>query len=128
MKGVSFPPLGVFLLELLVDNQWVTAVGRHHRGAEMTRRLHERDAATDPESSERDVRFEPDAVFRMRGSFRGPPGDSGPRARPTTALATLQSNREAGPARTGRGSGKEYTVSCLWVRRSWILNVRRADF
>src|SRR5947209_18096438 len=76
----------------------------------MRRRPHERDAATDPESSERDVRFGPDPVFRMRGSFRGPPGDSGPRARPTTALATLQSNREASPARTGQGSRKEDTT------------------
>jgi hypothetical protein len=29
------------------------------------------------------------------------PGDSGPRARPKTVLATLQSNREAGPTCIG---------------------------
>src|SRR5438128_12682813 len=73
---------------------------------EMRRRAHERDAATDPESSERDARFGPDTVFRMRGSFRGPPGDSGPRARPTTALTTHKSNREGSPARTGPGKRK----------------------
>src|SRR5260370_19211910 len=84
----------------------------------MRRRPHERDAATDPESSERDVRFGPDTVFRMRGSFRGPPGDSGPRARPTTALSTLQSNREASPARTGRGSGKADTARLTYPCQS----------
>jgi len=31
----------------------------------MRRRAHERDAVTDPESSEQDVRFEPDSVFRI---------------------------------------------------------------
>src|SRR5712691_8369157 len=84
----------------------------------MRRRPHERDAATDPESSERDVRFGPDTVFRMRGTFRGPPGDSGPRARPTTALSTLQSNREASPSRTGRGSGKEDTTRLTYPCQS----------
>src|SRR5439155_19719929 len=82
--------------------------GRHHRGTEMRRRPHERDAATDRESSERDVRFGPDTVLRMRGSFREPPGNSGPRARPTTA--TLQFNQESSPARTGRESGKVNTA------------------
>src|ERR1700692_3147459 len=84
----------------------------------MRRRAHERDAATGPESSERDVRFGSDTVFRMRIFFRGPPGDSGPRARPTTALATLQSNREASPARTGGGSGKE-DADRLTYPRQW---------
>src|SRR4051812_29097287 len=54
----------------------------------------------------------------MRGSFRGPPGDSCPRARPTTALATLQSNREASPARTGRGRGEEHTVRLTYPCQS----------
>ncbi len=86
-------------------------------GTEMRRRPHERDAATDPESSERDVRFGPDIVFRMRGSFRGPSGDSGSRARTTTALATLQFNREASPARTGRERGREDTARLTYLCR-----------
>src|SRR5207245_2933375 len=83
-------------------------------GTEMRRRPHERHAATNRETSERDVRFGPDPVFRMRGSCRGPPGDSGPRARPTTALATRQSSREASPDRTGRGNGIEHTGRFLF--------------
>src|SRR6202011_5205676 len=84
----------------------------------MRRPSHGRDAATDPEPSERDVRFGLDTVFRMRGSFRGPPGDSGPRARPTTALSTLQSIREASPAHSGRGSGKVDTARLTYPCQS----------
>jgi hypothetical protein len=43
-------------------------------------------AMQQPTPNERDVPFGSDTVFRMRGSFRGPPGDSGPRARSTAAL------------------------------------------
>src|SRR6266478_4737139 len=51
----------------------------------------------------------------MRGSSSGPPGNSGPRARPTTALATLQFSREAGQTRTGRGSGNEPTARLTYT-------------
>ena len=99
VKGGFLSPAGNFPGRITAGQ---SVGGRHHRGTKMRRRAHDRDAATDPESSERDVRFGPDTAFRMRGPFHGPPGDSGPRARPTTTLATLQSNRAGSPTRTGR--------------------------
>lgn len=84
--------------------------GRHNRGTEVRRHSYERDAATGAKPPTRDIWFGPNAVFRMRGPFRAPPGDLGPRTRPTASAATRQFIRNR-TRRAGKKRPNRLTVS-----------------